>query len=217
MQEFTIDPTFGQLVAQEMKKRGDTRAVAAVKMEISTSMLSDLLTGRPRNYSMFSLKKICEYAHLSADRILGLTEPADDSSMLHTASYITGLSPKAVEMLAAYNESDWAVETRRAKSYPETAQRRRVSNRLLEDEGSYQILSNITQYFVNVENGQTGVDLAANAELANALSVLDRYGYRALTRLELAQMSRQAIAGQVDNHLQELSGERERWQEMIEE
>ena len=217
MQEFTIDPTFGQLVAQEMKKRGDTRAVAAVKMEISTSMLSDLLTGRPRNYSMFSLKKICEYAHLSADRILGLTEPADDSSMLHTASYITGLSPKAVEMLASYNVSDWAMETGRAKSYPETAPRRRVSNQLLEDEGSYQILSNITQYFVNVENGQTGVDLATNAELANALSVLDRYGYRALTRLELAQMSRQAIASQVDNHLQELSGERERWQEMPEE
>ena len=205
MQEYTIDPTFGQLVAQEMKKRGDTRAVAAVKMEISTSMLSDLLTGRPRNYSMFSLKKICVYAHLSADRILGLTEPDDDSSMLQTASYITGLSPKAIEMLASHNLSDWAMETGRAKH--ETSSHRTISNKLLEDENCYHILSLIAQYFANVERTQDNIDLAAYPELANALSVLDRYGYRVLSRRELLEMNRQAITKLIDKRLQNLSRE----------
>ena len=217
MQEFTIDPTFGQLVEQEMKHRGDTRAVAAVKMDISTSMLSDLLTGRPRNYGMGSLKKICEYAHLSADRILGLTEPTDDSSMLHTASYITGLSPRAVEMLASYNVSDWAVDTERATKYPGTASRRNVSNKLFEDEGIYLILSKITEYFEHIENSQENVNPASNQELLDACNVLNRYGYMALSHLELAQMDRQAISGQLSDLLQKLSGEDERWQRVLEE
>ena len=92
MQDFKIDPSFGQLAEQKIKRRGDARAA---EMDISTSMLSDLLTGRPRNYSMYTLKKICEYGHFSADRILGLTEPANDSTMLRMVSYVTGLSPKA--------------------------------------------------------------------------------------------------------------------------
>lgn len=216
MQDFGIDPSFGQLVEQEMKRRGDTRAVAAEAMDISTSMLSDLLTGQPRNYSMTSLKKICEYAHLSADRILGLPDATGENAMLNSTSYITGLSPKAVELLSSYNISEWALETKRAKVSSENALRRKVSNKLLEYDYTYLVLSMITEYFDDVERMKETARPESNQELKNAIDVLDRNGYRVLSRPDVAQITRQAVLGLVDILLQECSGEVE-WRREISE
>lgn len=204
MQDFGIDPSFGQLVEQEMKRRGDTRAVAAAAMDISTSMLSDLLTGQPRNYSMTSLKKICEYAHLSADQVLGLAKPSDEADMFHTVQYATGLSPKAIEMLGTYNRSDWALETNRAVDFTKVEQS--VTNRLLEDDGTYDLLSSIFLYFIKMEHAKQEVKPTDDA-LINAMGFVTEYGFIVVTALAAAKHQRHIVSDAFVELLKRLSGE----------
>ena len=204
MQDFKIDPSFGQLVEQEMKRRGDTRAAAAAEMDISTSMLSDLLTGRPRNYSMSSLKKICEYGHFSADRVLGLTEPADDSTLLQTASYVTGLSPKAVEMLGCFNRSDWAVKTGRKEEFSKVEQD--TVNRLLEHEDTYTVLASLMIYFTKMRLAKQEVVPTDNV-LIDAMALVGKYGFSVVTDLAAAKHQRHIVTEAFTELIRRLSGE----------
>lgn len=204
MQNLKIDPSFGQLVEQEMKRRGDTRAAAAAEMDISTSMLSDLLTGRPRNYSMYSLKKICEYGHFSADRVLGLTEPADDSSLLQTVSYVTGLSPKAAEMLGSYNRSGWAVRTGRTEEFSKIEQD--TVNRLLEDEDTYGVLSSLLLYFMKMDSANQNV-IPPDDALADAVGFVAKYGFSIVTDFAAAKHQRHIATEAFTNLIRRLSGE----------
>ena len=204
MENFKIDPSFGQLVEQEMKRRGDTRAAAAAEMDISTSMLSDLLTGRPRNYSMYTLKKICEYGHFSADRILGLSEPADDSTMLQTVNYVTGLSPKAAEMLGSYNRSDWAVKTGRAEEFAKIEQN--TVNRLLEEEDTYTALTSLMFYFVKMNIAKQDVVPTDNA-FSDAVGFIAKYGFSVVTALAAAKHQRHIATEAFTDLIRRLSGE----------
>ena len=204
MQDFKIDPSFGQLVEQEMKRRGDTRAAAAAEMDISTSMLSDLLTGRPRNYSMYSLKKICEYGHFSADRVLGLTEPADDSTLLQTASYVTGLSPKAAEMLGCFNRSDWAVKTGRKEDFTKVEQD--TVNRLLEHEDTYTVLASLMIYFTKMRLAKQEV-VPTDDVLIDAMALVGKYGFSVVTDLAAAKHQRHIVTEAFTDLIRRLSGE----------
>lgn len=204
MQDFGIDPSFGQLVEQEMKRRGDTRAVAAAAMDISTSMLSDLLTGQPRNYSMTSLKKICEYAHLSADQVLGLAKPSDEADMLHMVHYATGLSPKAIEMLGRYNRSDWALETNHAEDFAKLEQV--ATNRLLEDEGTYSLLSLLQLYFMKMDQARQDVKPTDDA-LIDAMGFVSKYGFTVVTALAAAKHQRHITSDAFVELIKRLSGE----------
>ena len=204
MENFEIDPSFGQLVEQEMKRRGDTRAAAAAEMDISTSMLSDLLTGRPRNYSMHSLKKICEYGHFSADRVLGLTEPADDSTLLQTASYVTGLSPKSIEMLGKFNRSDWAVKTGRAEEFAKIEQD--TVNRLLEEEDTYTVLTSLFIYFLKMDFARQDV-VPTDEALEDAIAFVAKYGFSVVTDLAAAKHQRHIVTEAFTDLIRRLSGE----------
>ena len=204
MQDFKIDPSFGQLVEQEMKRRGDTRAAAAAEMDISTSMLSDLLTGRPRNYSMYTLKKICEYGHFSADRILGLSELADDSTMLQTVSYVTGLSPKAAEMLGSHNRSDWAVKTGLAEEFAKIEQN--TVNRLLEEEDTYLVLTSLMYYFIKMDIAKQDV-VPTDADFFNAMGFIARYGASVVSALAAARHQRHIVTEAFSDLIRRLSGE----------
>ena len=206
MQNFKIDPSFGQLVEQEMKRRGDTRAAAAAEMDISTSMLSDLLTGRPRNYSMYTLKKICEYGHFSADRILGLTEPADESSLLQTVNYVTGLSPKAAEMLGIYNRSDWAIKTGRAgaEDFPKIEQG--TANRLFEEEDTYTVLASLMLYFIKMNIARQNV-VPTDDAFSDAVGFIAKYGFSVVTDLAAAKHQRHIVTEAFTDLIRHLSGE----------
>ena len=206
MENFNIDPSFGQLVEQEMKRRGDTRAAAAAEMDISTSMLSDLLTGRPRNYSMYTLKKICEYGHFSADRILGLSEPADESSLLQTVNYVTGLSPKAAEMLGIHNRSDWALKTDRAgaEDFPKIEQE--TVNRLLEEDDTYTVLSSLMLYFMKMDHARQDV-VPTDDALADAMAFVTKYGFSVVTALAAARHQRHIVTEAFTDLIKRLSGE----------
>ena len=206
MENFKIDPSFGQLVEQEMKRRGDTRAAAAAEMEISTSMLSDLLTGRPRNYSMYTLKKICEYGHFSADRILGLSEPADESSLLQTVNYVTGLSPKAAEMLGIHNRSDCALKTDRAgaEDFPKIEQE--TVNRLLEEDDTYTVLSSLMLYFMKMDHARQDV-APTDDVLADAMAFVTKYGFSVVTALAAARHQRHIVTEAFTDLIKRLSGE----------
>ena len=206
MQNFRIDPSFGQLVEQEMKRRGDTRAAAAEAMDISTSMLSDLLTGRPRNYGMSTFKKICEYGHFSADRVLGLTEPTDDSSLIQTASYVTGLSPKAIEMLGSYNRSGWAITTGRAEEFSKIEQS--IMNRLLEEDDTYTVLTSLLLYFMKMEQARQDV-VPTDDALAEAVEVAAKYGFSVVTDLAAAKHQRHIASEAFVDLIKRLSGEKD--------
>ena len=204
MENFKIDPSFGQLVEQEMKRRSDTRAAAAAEMDISTSMLSDLLTGRPRNYSMYTLKKICEYGHFSADRILGLTEPADESTMLQTVNYVTGLSPKAAAMLGTYNRSDWAIDTGLAEVFAEIEPN--TVNRLLEEDDTYTVLSSLMLYFVKMNTARQDA-VPTDSALADAVEVVAKYGFSVVSDLAAAKHQRHIVTEAFSDLIKRLSGE----------
>ena len=206
MENFKIDPSFGQLVEQEMKRRGDTRAAAAAEMDISTSMLSDILTGLPRNYRMYTLKKICEYGHFSADRILDLSEPADDSTMLQTVNYVTGLSPKAAEMLGSYNRSDWAIKTGRAgaEDFPKIEQN--TVNRLLEEEDTYLVLTSLMYYFIKMDIAKQDV-VPTDADFFNAIGFIARYGASVVSALAAARHQRHIVTEAFSDLIKRLSGE----------
>ena len=204
MQDFKIDPSFGQLVEQEMKRRGDTRAAAAAEMDISTSMLSDLLTGRPRNYSMYTLKKICEYGHFSADRILGLSEPTHESSQLQTVNYVTGLSPKAAEMLGLYNRSDWAIDTGLAEEFAKIEQN--IVNRLLEEDDTYTVLTSLMLYFVKMDIARQDA-VPTDGALADAVEVAAKYGFSVVTALAAARHQRHIVTEAFSDLIKCLSGE----------
>lgn len=204
MENFKIDPSFGQLVEQEMKRRGDTRAAAAEEMDISTSMLSDLLTGRPRNYSMYTLKKICEYGHFSADRILGLSEPADESTLLQMVNYVTGLSPKAAEMLGIHNRSDWAVKTGRAEEFAKIEQN--TVNRLLEEEDTYLVLTSLMYYFIKMDIAKQDV-VPTDADFFNAMGFIARYGASVVSALAAARHQRHIVTEAFSDLIKRLSGE----------
>lgn len=204
MQNFKIDPSFGQLVEQEMKRRGDTRAAAAAEMDISTSMLSDLLTGRLRNYSMYSLKKICEYGNFSADRVLGLTEPADESSLLQTVGYVTGLSPKAIEMLGSYNRSGWALVTGRAEEFPKIEQS--TINRLLEEKDTYTVFTSLLLYFMKMDHARQDV-VPTDAALTNAVQAVGKYGFSVVSALAAAKHQRHIATEAFTELIKRLSGE----------
>ena len=204
MENFNIDPSFGQLVEQEMKRRGDTRAAAAEEMDISTSMLSDLLTGRPRNYSMYTLKKICEYGHFSADRILGLSEPADESTLLQTVNYVTGLSPKAAEMLGIHNRSDWAIDTGIAEEFAKIEQN--IVNRLLEENDTYTVLTSLMLYFVKMNTVRQDA-VPTDSALADAVEVAAKYGFSVVTALAAARHQRHIVTEAFSDLIKRLSGE----------
>ena len=204
MENFKIDPSFGQLVEQEMKRRGDTRAAAAAEMDISTSMLSDLLTGRPRNYSMYTLKKICEYGHFSADRILGLTELADESSLLQTVNYVTGLSPKAAEMLGIYNRSNWAINTGLAEEFAKIAQN--IVNRLLEEDDTYTVLTSLMLYFVKMNIAKQDV-VPTDDAFSDAVGFIAKYGFSVVTDLAAAKHQRHIATEAFTDLIKRLSGE----------
>ena len=204
MENFKIDPSFGQLVEQEMKRRGDTRAAAAAEMDISTSMLSDLLTGRPRNYSMYTLKKICEYGHFSADRILGLTEPTDESTMLQTVNYVTGLSPRAAELLGIYNRSDWAIDTGIAEEFAKIEQN--IVNRLLEEDDTYTVLTSLMLYFVKMDIARQDA-VPTDGALADAVEVAAKYGFSVVTALAAARHQRHIVTEAFSDLIKRLSGE----------
>lgn len=206
MKESTIDPIFGQMVGQEMKKRGDTRAIAAAQMEISTSMLSDLLTGQPRNYTMSTLKRICEYAHLSADAIMGLEETPDENKMLHIASRVTGLSPRAIELLAMNNQSEWAAESGRLiQNLPD--QRRDVVNKLLECRDTYDLITKITVYFKKVEHAKEPVQPSFDPIFIDALEVIKKRGFDVVNRVESAEKQRGEVVDKFKALIKMLSGE----------
>ena len=204
MENFKIDPSFGQLVEQEMKRRGDTRAAAAAEMDISTSMLSDLLTGRPRNYSMYTLKKICEYGHFSADRILGLTEPTDESTMLQTVNYVTGLSPRAAEMLGSYNRSVWAVKTGRAEEFAKIEQN--TVNCLLEDEDTYLVLTSLMYYFIKMDIARQD-SVQTDAAFFSAMRSIAKYGASVISALAAARHQRHIVTEAFSDLIKRLSGE----------
>lgn len=211
MQEFNIDPAFGQIVDQAIKQHGDTRASAAVKMEISPSMLSDLITGRPRNYSMLSLKKICEYANLSADAVLGLSKLSDkdENVILQTVSYVTGLSIRSIELLAQSNQSRWAIESGRIVAAIQNDNRCAVTNELFGEQDTYRLIAMITRYFNDVKYASEDAEPPFDAEAIAALDILEKHGYKAISRIESAQLQRKETVAFFDELLKSLSGESE--------
>ena len=126
--------------------------------------------------------------------------------VLLAASYVTGLSPKALEMLGSYNRSDWAITTGRAEKFSNLEQS--VTNRLLEDEGTYNMLTSLLLYFMKMDQAKQDV-VPTDDALAGAVEIAAKYGFSVVTALAAAKHQRHIVSEAFVDLIQRLSGEKD--------
>lgn len=83
--------------------QGNPITKAAKEMEITQSLLSDIINGKKKQgISSSTLRTMCTYFNVSADYLLGLTDNATVDPELQAVCKYTGLSQAAAEILHGY-------------------------------------------------------------------------------------------------------------------
>ena len=101
----------GERVKTLLEKTGKANGIVAAEIGIAPSVLSDITRGKKKQGpSSITLQALCNYFHVSADYILGLSDIATIEPEVQAVCQYTGLDESAVAVLHSYQTGEGIYE-----------------------------------------------------------------------------------------------------------
>lgn len=172
-----INLTFGEKIDDLLKSSNETAAAAAKAMDVSPTLLSEIINGkRKQGVTTSVLKKMCEHFEVSADYLLSLSDTKSPDTTVQAICNYTGLSDKAVQYLHLLKELQLVYK-------PET--RSDFLSELLEHKQFDYLLALLSQY-VRLSGTRIALEYSTSAEYTACSDILKSHGYVISTPYEQA-------------------------------